>query len=95
VVAAAVAAGGAFGFDAFLARAPEVETARIARPTRIAFFILSSPFDEGVAALPALRDNPLWERKFPDGRPASGSETSLLVKISRRTGTSYQAIPWQ
>jgi len=37
-----VAAAGAFGFVAFLAKAPEVETARIARPIRIIFFMLSS-----------------------------------------------------
>ena len=43
VAVAAVAAAGALGFDAFLAKAPEVETARIARPTSIAFFMLSSP----------------------------------------------------
>src|ERR1700741_1768636 len=40
VVVAAVA--GAFGFDAFLAKAPEVETARIARPTRTIFIMLDS-----------------------------------------------------
>jgi len=39
VVAAAAVA---FGFVAFLAKAPEVETARIARPTRIIFFMLCS-----------------------------------------------------
>jgi hypothetical protein len=39
-----VAAAGAFGFVVFLAaNAPEVETARIARPTRTVFFVLSSP----------------------------------------------------
>jgi hypothetical protein len=38
-----VAAAGAFGFIAcFLAKAAEVETARIARPTRMIFFMLSS-----------------------------------------------------
>jgi hypothetical protein len=38
------AAAGAFGFAIFLAaKAPEVETAKIARPTRIIFFMLSSP----------------------------------------------------
>jgi hypothetical protein len=42
-VVVVVAAAGAFGFVAFLAKAPEVETARIARPTRIIFFMLSSP----------------------------------------------------
>jgi hypothetical protein len=41
VVAWAVAAV-AFGFVAFLAKAPEVETARIAKPTRIIFFMLGS-----------------------------------------------------
>jgi hypothetical protein len=39
VVAAAAVA---FGFVAFLAKAPEVETARIARQTRTIFFMLSS-----------------------------------------------------
>jgi len=35
-----VAVAGAFGFVVFLAaNAPEVETARIARPTRIVFFM--------------------------------------------------------
>jgi hypothetical protein len=38
------AAAGAFGFAVFLAaKAPEVETAMIARPIRISFFMLSSP----------------------------------------------------
>jgi hypothetical protein len=38
-----VAAAGAFGFFAWLlAKAAEVETARIARPTRMIFFMLSS-----------------------------------------------------
>jgi hypothetical protein len=38
-----VAAAGAFGFIAWLlAKAAEVETARIARPTRMIFFMLSS-----------------------------------------------------
>jgi hypothetical protein len=38
------AAAGAFGFFAWwlLAKAAEVETARIARPTRMIFFMLSS-----------------------------------------------------
>jgi hypothetical protein len=41
VVVAAAAAAGAFGFVVFLAaKAPEVETAKIARPTRIIFFML-------------------------------------------------------
>jgi hypothetical protein len=43
VVAAAAVAAAAFGFVAFLAKAPEVETARIARQTRTIFFMLSSP----------------------------------------------------
>jgi hypothetical protein len=43
-VVVAAAAAGAFGFVVFLAaKAPEVETAKIARPTRIIFFMLSSP----------------------------------------------------
>jgi hypothetical protein len=41
-LAVLVAAAGAFGFIAFLAKAAEVETARIARPTRMIFFMLSS-----------------------------------------------------
>jgi hypothetical protein len=41
VIAVAVAAV-AFGFVAFLAKAPEVETARIAKPTRTIFFMLGS-----------------------------------------------------
>ena len=41
-VVVVVAAAVAFGFVAFLAKAPEVETARIARPTRIIFFMLCS-----------------------------------------------------
>jgi hypothetical protein len=45
VVVVVAAAAGAFGFVVFLAaKAPEVETAKIARPTRIIFFMLSSPF---------------------------------------------------
>jgi hypothetical protein len=45
VVVVVAAAAGAFGFVVFLAaKAPEVETAEIARPTRIIFFMLSSPF---------------------------------------------------
>jgi hypothetical protein len=44
VVVAAAAAAGAFGLAVFLAaKAPEVETAKIARPTRIIFFMFSSP----------------------------------------------------
>ena len=44
VVVAAAAAAGAFGFAVYLAaKAPEVETAMIARPIRISFFMLSSP----------------------------------------------------
>jgi hypothetical protein len=39
VVAAAAVA---FGFVVFFAKAPEVETARIARPTRTSFFMLGS-----------------------------------------------------
>jgi hypothetical protein len=41
-LAVVVAAAAAFGFIAFLAKAAEVETARIARPTRMIFFMLSS-----------------------------------------------------
>jgi hypothetical protein len=45
VVVVAAAAAGAFGFVVFLAaKAPDVETAKIARPTRVIFFMLSSPF---------------------------------------------------
>src|SRR5438128_6979102 len=41
--AAAAAAGAAFGFAAcFLAKTGEVETARIAKPTTMIFFMLSS-----------------------------------------------------
>ena len=44
-MAVAAAVAGAFGFVVFLAaKAPEVETARIARPTGIIFFMISSPF---------------------------------------------------
>jgi len=43
-VVVVAAAAGAFGFAVFLAaKAPEVETAMIARPIRISFFMLSSP----------------------------------------------------
>jgi hypothetical protein len=41
--ATAGAAAGAFGFDAFLAKAPDVETARIARqraPLRVVFCLV-------------------------------------------------------
>jgi hypothetical protein len=42
-LAVLVAAAGAFGFFAWLlAKAAEVETARIARPTRMIFFMFSS-----------------------------------------------------
>jgi hypothetical protein len=46
VVVGIVAAAGAFGFAAFLAKAPEVETAKIARPTRRTFFMLGSFHEE-------------------------------------------------
>jgi hypothetical protein len=38
-----VAAAGAFGFALFLARAPDVETAKIARLTTNIFFMLNLP----------------------------------------------------
>jgi len=40
---AVVAAAGAFGFALFLARAPDVETAKIARLTTNIFFMLNLP----------------------------------------------------
>src|SRR5262245_27679178 len=51
--AAALAAAGVFGFDDCFAKAPDVETARIAKPTRIAFFIISPPL--------------AWKRTAPGG----------------------------
>src|ERR1700750_1397710 len=69
------AAGAALGFDAFLAKAPEVETARIASPTRTIFFILmlSLTWKKDGAGLwrllhpiaCAVGGNPHWGRKFP------------------------------
>jgi hypothetical protein len=38
---AVAAASGAFGFDAFLAMAPEVETARMAKPAIMTFFMVA------------------------------------------------------
>ena len=86
VVVAAVAAAGAFGFDAFLAKAPEVETARIARPTKIAFFILSSPSTwsgrrsrrQFTPTWPARRDNP------------PGNESSVTEKARQREPAGLQ-----
>jgi len=43
---AAVAAAGAFGFALFLAKAPDVETAKIARLTINIFFMLQAPLVE-------------------------------------------------
>jgi hypothetical protein len=43
---AVAAAAGAFGFGAFLAMAPEVETARIAKPTMMTFFMLAPLVEE-------------------------------------------------
>jgi len=78
-VVVAAAAAGAFGFAVFLAaKAPEVDTARIARPTKIAFFILSSPSiwkrtaPVATPPWPARRDNPDWGRKFRDGKGPPG-----------------------
>ena len=42
VVAVAAVAAVAFGFVVFLAKAPEVEIARMAKPTRTIFFMLGS-----------------------------------------------------
>jgi len=89
VVVAAAAAAGAFGFDAFLANAPEVDTARIARPTRIAFFILSSPSiwkrtaPGGYSTLPALRHNPHLGRKFRDGKARQREPAGHLPRQER------------
>jgi hypothetical protein len=41
-LAVLVAAAAAFGFALPLAKAGEIETARIARPTRVIFFMLNS-----------------------------------------------------
>jgi hypothetical protein len=46
VFVVAAAAAGTFGFVVFLAaKAPEVETAKIARPTTIIFFMLTLSLD--------------------------------------------------
>jgi hypothetical protein len=53
--AVVVAAAVAFGFVVFLAKAPEVETARIARPTRMIFFMFGSLTDaQKHGALPRI-----------------------------------------
>jgi hypothetical protein len=54
------AAAGAFGFALFLAKAPDVETAKIARLTTNIFFILKLPDGKDCA----VEDNPCTARVF-------------------------------
>jgi hypothetical protein len=54
------AAAGAFGFALFLAKAPDVETAKIARLTTNIFFILKLPDGKDCA----VEDNPSTARVF-------------------------------
>jgi hypothetical protein len=57
------AAAGAFGFALFLAKAPDVETAKIARLTTNIFFILKLPDGKDCA----VEHNPSTARVFQPG----------------------------
>src|SRR4029079_11033843 len=74
-LAVVTAAAGAFGFAAFLAKAPEVETARIARPTRMIFFMFSS-HDERVSL--SIISIPQNSSMRPKGRQVRATKSELF-----------------
>src|SRR5690349_165427 len=69
---AVAAAAGAFGFDAFLAMAPEVETARIAKPTIMTFFMLA----------PLVEKTPLSRRPHNSCRKEVFPEPGKLGRVA-------------
>jgi hypothetical protein len=86
VVVVAAAAAGAFGFP-FLANAPEVETARIARLTSSIFFMLTLP---GKKDAPAVEHKAHITASWSAALPRDGRGSFLLAagvsSARRRTG---------
>src|SRR5829696_5909610 len=97
-VSVAAAVAGAFGFVVFLAaKAPEVETARIARPTRIVFFfMLSSPLTWKKDAAPAVEHkahiSASWSARFELTRSHCERPTTGQHEKSRRWVESATAL---
>ena len=79
---------GAFGFAPFFAaKAPEVETARIARPTRIVFFMLKLPGWKKTR--PAVKHNPVIARVF---HPPAQAAVHNISDLAQKSGLARPSI---